>query len=400
MLSRSSLRSNYAYTSRFSFFEGGTRRRSTVCLSALALVGASHHAEAAFVNVINVPADSATIAGGITASDTQLNVSDGGTVASNFKLGSQIAPYSSNIEFNLSGGTVNDGFEAVIGTSVYVTGGEFLGLAGSVGAPVTFNGGSADQFVVIAADLEVHAGTFTLLTAQNGFSGEPTRATFEGGIVSSFATVGRVEVTVNGGEFGVEDPANTEPPGFVVSNQGTAEITGGLFKSLFGVQSGDTITQTSAATISGGTFEAAVVVAGNSDLLISGGEFTGEAILAGPASVIQISGGEVDAPSFGATERGTLSLIGTELRIDGAPVLGLEIGQEFLITQRDVLIEVTLADGNRFALDANPTPVAEGEDPRDVFDEDAFLLFTLVPEPSTAALLGFLTLTCLRRRRD
>ena len=56
------------------------------------------------------------------SSNTQLNVSDGGSIGFQFGAGARDVP-STNVEVNISGGTILTGFEANSGSTVNISGG-------------------------------------------------------------------------------------------------------------------------------------------------------------------------------------------------------------------------------------------------------------------------------------
>ena len=55
-------------------------------------------------------------------SNTQLNVSDGGSIGLRFEAGAEDVP-STNVEVNFSGGTVGNNFDAFSGSTITVSGG-------------------------------------------------------------------------------------------------------------------------------------------------------------------------------------------------------------------------------------------------------------------------------------
>ena len=57
------------------------------------------------------------------SSNTQLNVSDGGSIGFFFNAGASFYVLDTNIEVNISGGTVENGFNANSGSTVNISGG-------------------------------------------------------------------------------------------------------------------------------------------------------------------------------------------------------------------------------------------------------------------------------------
>jgi hypothetical protein len=72
-------------------------------------------------------------------------------------------------------------------------------------------------------------------------------------------------------------------------------------------------------------------------------------------------------------------------------VPGLTPGQSYTVTERDITLAGTYIDGSAFAIDLDSA----------TFKSDATLTVTLIPEPSSLALLSLIGLATLtRRRRD
>ena len=123
-------------------------RVNLLAIFVLSICSTCAHAQ--FDTVINLPEnpDSANPSGfsgnsigsssGIS-SNTQLNVSDGGTVGRRFNAGDAS---STNIEVNISGGVVGDSFDANSGSTVNISGGfvDFFFNANS-GSTVNISGG-------------------------------------------------------------------------------------------------------------------------------------------------------------------------------------------------------------------------------------------------------------------
>lgn len=72
-----------------------------------------------FTSIINVPPDSSPASIG---SDTQLNLSDSGTIPADFEAGASDGS-SRNVEVNITGGTVEHHFFSYAGSTIYVSGG-------------------------------------------------------------------------------------------------------------------------------------------------------------------------------------------------------------------------------------------------------------------------------------
>lgn len=115
-------------------------------------------------------------------------------------------------------------------------------------------------------------------------------------------------ITVTGGDVGGF---------FQLRGTSTLELLGGTVES-FGTLG------TGAATVSGGSF---TLVDNNGQLSISGGNFT----------------------TFRSFFTASVSLSGTDFAINGVPITGLTVGNPFVVTERNVTLSGTLADGSTFS---------------------------------------------------
>ena len=115
-------------------------------------------------------------------------------------------------------------------------------------------------------------------------------------------------ITVTGGDVGGF---------FQLRGTSTLELLGGTVES-FGTLG------TGAATVSGGSF---TLVDNNGQLSISGGNFT----------------------TFRSFFTASVSLSGADFAIDGVPISGLTVGSPFVVTERNVTLSGTLADGSTFS---------------------------------------------------
>ena len=170
-------------------------------LAVFVLSICSNYALAQFDTVINLPEnpDSANPSGFLgnsignnsgIFSNTQLNVSDDGSVGFNFDAGDAS---STNIEVNISGGEVGSTFDALTGSTVNISG-------GTVGNNFDAESGST---------VNITGGTFG----------------------SSFDANSGSTVNISGGEGG----------NFFRANSGsTVNISGGTFGSSFDANSGST----------------------------------------------------------------------------------------------------------------------------------------------------------------
>lgn len=194
--------------------------------------------QAQFETVINLPPDLQPMEIG---SDTQLNIFEGGWLASihrsPFMAGLRDGS-SDNVEVNISGGTVGEGFQANGGSRIRISG-------GVVGSEFWANNGS--------------------------------RVAISGGSVGSFfrANVGS-HVTVSGGEL--EGPLYANSGSIVMMSDGT--IRAGLYAL------GESV-----ATVSGGRLQTALYVDSGSQLALSGGVVVGD-FSAHPGSKVSLYGQE------------------------------------------------------------------------------------------------------------
>ncbi|MEM9347173.1 MAG: PEP-CTERM sorting domain-containing protein [Planctomycetota bacterium] len=268
---------------------------------------------------------SSSLLGGDTlGSFSQLNLFDGGTILRGFDAG----PFDgtgSNIEVNITGGTVSSNFSARAGSTVNISGGIVReGFAASPGSTVNISGGSVGQL---------------------------------------FGAFSRSVITISGGSIG----------GFFDARSGsTVNITGGTIGDGFDAQGGSTV------NILGGSFGEQFEAQFNSTVNISGGSF---------------------GDGFDARSTSTVNLFGTSFVLDGEELTGLAFNEAFTITDRDVTLTGVLADGSAFEFDLNSVG-SFSIDSIDSFNPGATLTVTLVPEPSSLALLGLGGLLVARRRRE
>ena len=178
--------------------------------------------------------------------------------------------------------------------------------------------------------------------------------------------------TITGGTIGERldiDGINTISGGAIGSNsilRGTTTITGGSV--------GDLLLIDGIADISGGTIGGGFSILPDSTVNISGGTF-GDAYFARASSVT--------------------NLFGTSFFLDGVELTDLVLDEEFVITDRDVTLSGTLADGSAFEFDLNSSDIA-GED---FFFAGSSVTVTLVPAPGAAGALAIAGLFMARRRR-
>ncbi len=109
------------------------------CLFVLVVLISSHSIVcASFTTVLNVPPQVAPTS---IDSDTQLNLSSGGSLLPFFSSGN-VDGSSTNIEVNISGGTVGHHFFAYAGSTVNVSGGSMGSRFTLIGSTANISGGS------------------------------------------------------------------------------------------------------------------------------------------------------------------------------------------------------------------------------------------------------------------
>ena len=178
-------------------------------LAVFVLSICSNYALAQFDTVINLPenpvspnpsefsGNSIGNDSGIS-SDTQLNVSDGGSIGFRFDAGAENVP-NTNIEVNISGGEVGAGFNANSGSTVNISGGVF-GINSSFrsGSTVNLSGGSIGVFNFAGDGSTVNISGGTLGAAFRASSGSTVN--ISGGIIEDrFRAANGSTVNISGG---------------------------------------------------------------------------------------------------------------------------------------------------------------------------------------------------------
>jgi hypothetical protein len=143
---------------------------------------------------------------------------------------------------------------------------------------------------------------------------------------------------------------------------GVTTISGGtIIGSGITLQGGD-------INISGGTINGCGIctftAAAGSVVNVSGGDFTGFlyglTASAGTETEFNIYGGSF-APHIDIRANNELHIFGTEFLLNGVAIEGLEYGEPFEITGRDVMLTGTLADGSPLSFELNSVS-AVGQD--------------------------------------
>ena len=368
--------------------------------------------------VINVPPDEAPTAIG---SDTQLNLFEAGSIPNKFNAGSPNG-FSTNVEVNVSGGTVGTDFLAMAaevtisggtignnfstrqGSTLNISGGTFVYNIFAVDSMVNITGGAfPGHFTARDSTVNISGGVFELsvdmvrstLNISGGLVGtnedgstnlvwDNSTVNITDGTVGPFFAREGTTVTITGG---------TVEEFFTAVTGATVDVFGGVLKGSFRVRVGGTV------NLFGGTVERmensiGIDVTDGGTVNIAGGTVD-SAIELGPGGMVNISGGALDV-SFNARNGSTLNIFGTEFLLDGLPIAGLDdVGDSVILTGRDgAMLQATLRDGKSFDF-----PVST-----DRFHADATLRLILaepVPEPSTLglALLATLGLSIRQPRR-
>jgi len=246
---------------------------------------------ASFTTIINAPPTAIPTAGTV-GSDTQLNVFNNGTVGNAVRAGSAT---STNIEVNISGGTVGSSFQAQHNSTINISG-------GSVGQSFTAG-------ILNDANNNVHVNV-------------------SGGTVGDTLTVNRASsLTMTGGTIGASAH---------VRAGGSLSISGGSIGRYLTADAGTVV------NFSGGTIESDFQDSGtfnmSGGIALNGIQFT--------AATINISGGSFYGMSSASLS--TSKFYGSDWRMNGVPISQLQnIGDIYVPTwqTRDDIISGTLSDG-------------------------------------------------------
>ena len=332
-------------------------RVNLLAIFVLSICSTCAHAQ--FDTVINLPEnpDSPNPSGfsGISiSSNTQLNVSDGGSIRVFFEAGAEDVP-STNVEVNISGGSVGIGFDANSGSTINISGGTVgIGFDAFGGSTVNISGGAFGNDFDAFGTVNISGGEFllngsTINDITSPFTlgnGDVFTGTLEDGSSFIFSTVNldRLEgvnlietstptldttpqiintastlrslragqtLTVQfGGALGDDFTAvgatlNVESgsvgSGAEVANS-EVNVSGGTVGSFFDANSGSTV------NISGGTVGSFFDARSGSTVNISGGD-VGDGFNASSGSTVNISGGDVGV-GFDARSGSTVNISG------------------------------------------------------------------------------------------
>ena len=206
----------------------------------------------------------------------------------------------------------------------------------------------------------------------------------------------------------------------VLDAGGTLNQTGGSL--------GNTLSISGVANISGGTSGGGHIVQNGGVLNLSGGDFGANNLVIENGGVVNHAGGDIGfntdvldggilnvsggtSEFFSANDGtsssdldvsggGTVNFFGTEFYINYVAVTAAP-GEEFIITDRgfngSVVLTGTLLDGETIIYDLNET--ASSVNREDLFESGSIVTVTVIPEPTSLALLSLGGLLLARRRR-
>jgi hypothetical protein len=344
-------------------------------------------------------------------------------------------------EVNISGGVVGQSFEAEPGSIVTISGGTIGDDFDATDSVVTISGGDFGQRFRARVDsvIDIRGGTFgsnfqafagsdinlrgtefyidgqavTGLTAYDPFTVTDRDVTLSGVLTDGSA----FSFDLNpGGAFGVADrfdpgatlkitfdpfdaifnvPQDAAPTS--IGHREQLNLFDGGNLGFFLAQTGSelnieggtatTVLTQGRANISGGTM-GTFIASADSEVNITGGTFEVH-LRADAGSEINITGGTFD--EIRASAGSEINILVDAFTLDGLAVPGLTPGQSYTVTERDITLAGTYIDGSAFAIDLDSA----------TFKSDATLTVTLIPEPSSLALLSLIGLATLtRRRRD
>lgn len=261
-----------------------------------------------------------------------------------------------------------------------------------VNLPEDFFSNEVPEFFGSNTQINVSQGA----AVTSSFSSGP----FLTGLGSSDGSVNNVEVNIVGGfVIGATFNAGSTLNVFSTApNNNLATISGGVVNVFGGRVDNLSIRSGSEVNVFGGLFSSGVGLFGrpfNTGILttvnVFGGVFESE-FSAQPLGSVTVGGG-VFNDAFTASGDSNLEFLGTEFFLDDQ-LIALSLGESFALTARDATLSGTFADGSAFSFDLNSTDV----NGQDFFATNANVTLTVVPEPTTLALLGLGGLALLRRR--
>ena len=243
-----------------------------------------------FTTILNIPPAPDVGDNQSISSNTQLNLSDGGSIGHLFEAGLSDGT-STNLEVNISGGNVDTGFDAFGGSVVNISGG-------------------------IIENLDAIGSTVNM----------------SGGFVGGFRSLGNSSFNISGGWV--------EP--FTVFTSESIDISGGTIRQFTQRSFAGTV------NISGGYLGPWTTFLG--DVNFSGGTLDLTTTV-GETGKIDISGGTI-VNGFKARDGAEVSIRGTKFLLDGIDITNSLIENiPFAIIDRFVPLTGILADGSSFDFD-------------------------------------------------
>ena len=232
------------------------------------------------------------------------------------------------------------------------------------GAVINLNGGS------IADDTDFTGANFPSGITLNVNSGT----------VGLDVDISNSEININGGSVALLATDIVE--GVNNINNNTISITGGEVGSFFQVRGNSTL------ELSGGSLEGFGIIGRGATGVVTGGSFN-ICDISGP---LDISGGDFN--TFRVFNGGSVNLFGTHFEIDGVPIENSVPDQQFIVTQRNVILSGTLTDGSTFSNLLDPVTTGLNFDPEfgellpGVASTSAIVSVTLVPKRGDINLDG------------
>ena len=337
-----------------------------------------------FFNVINVDSAETSLPEDFTIGpQTQVNLFDGGEIGHALEAGQTNAnefQFDFDIEVNVSGGVIrrlenfNEPFRAHGNSIVNLSGGTIEYLSAEHESVINVSGG------------RIGADNGTTDSFEAFFTSDNAVANISGGFVEEVTAVGDSVVNMTDGSIG------EGTRGVNLRDHSVLNLSGG---TVARVTANDFSGDAPLANIMGGNVSAGVSVSGSgagahvsdgstptitatngSRISILGGTVSDFATSAS-GSTANIAGGAVGAVR--ALTGSTLNLFGHAFLLDGVPIDGLTFGEAMEVTERDMTLSGTLADGTAFSFELHSDNMAPTE--FDWVHPDALLTVTLIGIP-------------------
>ena len=332
---------------------------------------------------------------------TQLNIDGGGLstgqrtysfteinfFAPNTLNAGNFAPNFVNSEVNLINGSLLNGAMFDAASTLNLTAGS-IGNDSIINGTANATGGQFGNGTTVNGTLNLSGNALTLSVGTINTGGVvnvsenatlnlnftlATGATLNqtGGNIRSGLTIAGT-ANISGGGSGLSNTG-----GYTVQNGGVLNLSGGLIGSAeLTVEDGGILNQ------SGGDLGFNTHIESGGVLNVAGGDFGGT-FAAGFAGIDILDGG-------------TINFTGSEFFINGEAID--TAGGVFVIADRDVALTGTLADGSDINFTLNSTR-ALNDNFSNLFEAGSTVTVTVIPEPTSLALLGLGGLLLARRRR-